>query len=331
MLTICPHFGVAMPGRPYIGAAMATLPRPAADLPDEHPAPTQASLLQRARDVATAALHLLDPAVIAGNAVESVWLAAHVTTWPVGLVTGRGERAGPAYRLEHLPPVQRGLLVSNVEAAGTPILLVHGIVSNRSIFTLLRRGLTRRGFSNVFAMNYLTVANDVRAAAAGLSVEVEQIVEETGFERIHIIGHSLGGLIARYYVTRLGGDARVHTLITLGTPHSGSYAAYAVPTTLMQQMRPGSGLMRELDRPVRGCRTRFISYWSDNDWAIHPHRNAALSHGDLGARNIRLHGAGHLTLPMMGEVVHGISTALAHLDADGSTVTSGVTPLPRDE
>lgn len=331
MLTICPHFGVAMPGRPYIGAAMATLPRPAADLPDEHPAPTQASLLQRARDVATAALHLLDPAVVAGNAVESVWLAAHVTTWPVGLVTGRGERAGPAYRLEHLPPVQRGLLVSNVEAAGTPILLVHGIVSNRSIFTLLRRGLTRRGFSNVFAMNYLTVANDVRAAAAGLSVEVEQIVEETGFERIHIIGHSLGGLIARYYVTRLGGDARVHTLITLGTPHSGSYAAYAVPTTLMQQMRPGSGLMRELERPVRGCRTRFISYWSDNDWAIHPHRNAALSHRDLGARNIRLHGAGHLTLPMMGEVVHGISTALAHLDADGSTVTSGVTPLPRDE
>ena len=124
-------------------------------------------------------------------------------------------------------------------------------------------------------MNYLTVANDVRAAAAGLSVEVERIVEETGFERIHIIGHSLGGLIARYYVTRLGGDARVHTLITLGTPHSGSYAAYAVPTTLMQQMRPGSGLMRELERPVRGCRTRFISYWSDNDWAIHPQRNAA--------------------------------------------------------
>lgn len=310
---------------------MATLPRPTAVPPAEHPAATQVSVLRRARTLASVALHLLDPAVVAGNVVESVWLAAHVTTWPVGLVTGRGERAGPAYRLEHLPPVQRGLLVSNVEAAGTPILLVHGIVSNRSIFTLLRRGLTRRGFSNVFAMNYLTVANDVRSAAAGLSVEVERIVEETGFERIHIIGHSLGGLIARYYVTRLGGDARVHTLITLGTPHSGSYAAYAVPTTLMQQMRPGSGLMRELDRPVRGCRTRFISYWSDNDWAIHPQHNAALRHRDLVARNIRLHGAGHLTLPMLGEVVHGISTALAHLDTHGGTVTSGVTPLARDD
>jgi triacylglycerol lipase len=82
---------------------------------------------------------------------------------------------------------------------------------------------------------------------------------------------------------------------------------------------------------VRGCRTRFISYWSDNDWAIQPHDNAALRHRDLAARNIKLHGAGHLTLPMMGEVVHGISTALAHLDSSGGTVTSGVTTLARDE
>ena len=310
---------------------MASLSRPTAVPIAEDPAPPRVPVGVRAHRAVASAGAVLDPAVLAGGAVEAAWLTAHVATWPLGLVTGQERRTRPAYRVEHLPPVQRGLLVSNLEAAGTPILLVHGIVSNRSIFTLLRRGLTRRGFSNVFAMNYLTVANDVRTAAAGLSMEVERIVEQTGFERIHIIGHSLGGLIARYHVTRLGGDARVHTLITLGTPHSGSYAAYALPTTLMQQMRPGSGLMRELDRPVRGCRTRFISYWSDTDWAIHPQRNAALRHPDLGARNVKLHGAGHLTLPMLGEVVHGISTALAHLDADGTTVTSGVTPLALDE
>ena len=312
---------------------MASLPRPAAVPRGETPAPSRASLVERARGMATSALGVLDPAVLAGGAVEAVWLAAHVTTWPLGLVggRGRGRRSEPAYRLEHLPPVQRGLLVCDVEAAGTPILLVHGIVSNRSIFTLLRRGLTRRGFSNVFAMNYTTLLIDVRAAAARLSEEVERIVEETGFERIHIIGHSLGGLIGRYYVTRLGGDARVHTLVTLGTPHSGTYAAYAVPTRLMQQMRPGSGLVRELARPVRGCRTRFIAYWSDSDLAIVPQSSAALRHRDLSARNVRLHGAGHLTLPMMSEVVHGISSALAHLDEHGGTVQFGVTPIARDE
>ena len=310
---------------------MASFPRPVAVPPAKAPAPARTSLTGRARDLLDGAVGLLDPAVLAGAAVEAAWLTAHVTTWPVGLVGGRGRRREPAYRLEHLPPVQRGLLVSDVEAAGTPILLVHGIVSNRSIFTLLRRGLTRRGFSNVFAMNYTTLSTDVRTAAALLSEEVERIVEETGFERIHVIGHSLGGLIGRYYVTRLGGDARVHTLVTLGTPHAGTYAAYAVPTRLMQQMRPGSGLMRELARPVRGCRTRFLAYWSDSDLAILPQSSAALRHRDLGARSVRLHGAGHLTLPMLGEVVHGISAALAHLDERGGTVRSGVTPLTRDE
>ncbi len=130
-------------------------------------------------------------------------------------------------------------------------------------------------------MNYTTLSTDVRAAAASLAEEVERVVEETGFERIHVIGHSLGGLIGRYYVTRLGGDARVHTLVTLGTPHEGTWAAYAMPTRLMQQMRPGSGVLRELALPVRGCRTRFIAYWSDSDEAILPQRSAALRHPDL--------------------------------------------------
>ncbi len=272
---------------------------------------------------------LADPAVVAGAAVEAVWVGAHLATWPLGLVDPSGAPEAPGYRLEHLPPVQRGMLVSDVEAAGTPILLVHGLVSNRSIFTVLRRGLTRRGFSNVFAMNYATLATDVRTAALRLAEEVEGVCAETGFERIHVIGHSLGGLIARYYVTRLGGDERVHTLVTLGTPHEGTWAAYSLPTRLMRQMRPGSGLMRELARPVRGCRTRFLAYWSDSDLAIVPQRSAALSHPDLSTRTVRLHGAGHLTLPMLGDVVHGISAALTQLDVDGSTLRHGVTPLSR--
>ena len=253
-------------------------------------------MVRRAGGLASAALRLLDPAVLAGNAVESVWLAAHVTTWPVGLVGGRGARAERAYRLEHLPPVQRGLLVSNVEAAGTPILLVHGIVSNRSIFTLLRRGLTRRGFSNVFAMNYLTVANDVRAAAAGLSVEVERIVEETGFERIHIIGHSLGGLVARYYVTRLGrrragahpDHARHPAPGQLRRVRRADHADAADAAGQPPDARarpPGAGL----PHPVHLVLVRQRPGRSS------PQRNAALRHRDLGARNIKLHGAGHLT------------------------------------
>lgn len=269
---------------------------------------------------------LLTPRAIVGMAIEGAWVSTHLATYPLGIFQERTEGLR-GYRIEHLAPIQRGLIISHLEASGTPILLVHGFVDNRSIFTLLRRGLTRRGFGSVYAMNYSSLTADVRTAAAQLGEEIEAIVAETGYEKIHIVGHSLGGLIARYYVTRLGGDEHVHTLVTLGTPHQGSYSAYALPSRLGTQMRPGSALMRELQEPVPRCTTRFISYWSDTDVVVVPQGNGALRHRDLSVRNIRLHGVGHISLPIVGDIVHGISTALAELDQEGDTVTAGVTPL----
>ena len=93
---------------------------------------------------------------------------------------------------------------------------------------------------------------------------------------MHVVGHSLGGLVARYYVQRLGGDARVHTLVTLGTPHSGTVPAYFLPLRLGRQLRPGSDLMTELAGPAPGCRTRFLAYWSDLDQMMIP-KTAATS------------------------------------------------------
>ena len=136
--------------------------------------------------------------------------------------------------------MQRGLVISDVEAAGTPILLVHGMVDNRSIFTLLRLGLRRRGFGQIDDDELLDPhRRRPRRRRAARPRRSRRIVAETGYERIHVVGHSMGGLIARYYVTRLGGDERVHTLVTLGTPHHGTYLAYAWNSRLMQQLRPG--------------------------------------------------------------------------------------------
>ena len=279
--------------------------------------------------VGGAAKALASPTGLLGATVEAAWLTTHLALYPWGLVGRHGRDSQLEYRVEHLPPTQRGLVISDVEAAGTPILLVHGMVDNRSIFTLLRLGLRRRGFGRVVSMNYSPFTADVRVAAAQLAEEVEALVAETGYERIHVVGHSMGGLIARYYVTRLGGDARVHTLVTLGTPHQGTYTAYGWHNQLTRQLRPHSGLMRELDQPVPQCRTRFVVYWSDLDQMVFPQRNAALEHPDLSVRNIDLHGVGHMSLPIIGSVVHGISSTLAHLDSEGHTVTPGVTVLPR--
>ena len=269
---------------------------------------------------------LLTPGGLRGVVVESVWISAHLAIYPWGLLRERHE-PGDRYALEGLGPVQRGLVERDVEAAGTPILLVHGMVDNRAIFTVLKRRLRRRGFGRVVTINYSPVTNDIRQAARDLALEVEALEAKTGYERVHVVGHSLGGLIARYYVQRLGGDERVHTLVTLGSPHEGTLTAHLLPVQLCRQLRPGSDLFSELAAPVPRCRTRFVAYWSDLDQLIIPHASGRLEHPDLSARNVRVHGVGHMSLPLDGQVVHEISVLLSELDWDGTTLRSGVTPL----
>ena len=74
-----------------------------------------------------------------GVAVESAWLAAHAALYPWGAVAERLHPDGPYvhYRTDAMSPRARGLLVSALDAAGTPILLLHGIGDNRSVFTVL--------------------------------------------------------------------------------------------------------------------------------------------------------------------------------------------------
>ncbi len=270
---------------------------------------------------------VLSPRGVRGTAVEGAWIATHVVLYPLGVMQELAHQEQLRYRLEDLPPVQRGLIIGDVEAAGTPIILVHGIVDNRSIFTLLRRALRRRGFGQVIALNYSPLTADLRQVSRRLGALVEAVCDETGYERVHVVGHSMGGLVARYYVQRLGGDVRVHTLVTLGTPHRGTLPAYAVPHPLVRQLRPHSDLVAELDEPAVGCRTRMVAVWSDLDQVVMPKRHARIEHPDLHARNVFVAGVGHISLPVSGRVVHEICTTLAHLGYDGSTLAAGATSI----
>ncbi len=254
-------------------------------------------------------------------AIEATWIGVHLATYPLGLLREEPSPGHP-YSIDRLPPMQRGLLVGNIEAAGTPILLVHGIVDNRSIFGPLRASLHRRGFGRVLSFSYGPLPSDVREAAERLREALEEVCEETGHDKIHLVGHSLGGLIARYCVQRLGGHERVHTLVTLGTPHLGTNAAKVLPLPLLKQLRPGSTLLNELAAPAPEVSTRFVAFWSDLDEVIHPQRNAQLEHPDLRASNVPVHGVGHLTLPIDGRVARELARLLFRLDAaDDNVVT----------
>jgi triacylglycerol lipase len=253
----------------------------------------------------------LSPAAARGVALECAWIAAHLTTYPLGLLRDRLPAESSRLSLDGLDPIHRGLLVGDVEAAGTPILMIHGIVDNHSIFTVLRRALRRRGFARVAAVDYGWLATDLRSLAARLAAHVEQVCDRTGYDRVRIVAHSMGGLVARYYVQCLGGDRRVHTLVTLGTPHAGTRWARVLPHPLLRQLRPDSGFLAELAGPAPRCATRFLVVWSDMDQVIVPREGARLIHPDLDVREMLVRGVGHLSLPVDRRVVHQICSMLA--------------------
>ncbi|MEV8374906.1 alpha/beta fold hydrolase [Kribbella sp. NPDC056861] len=255
----------------------------------------------------------LSPRGLQSAAVELGWITTHLAMYPLGLVSGSGSRS-ERLTLSGLTPAQRSLLVGDVRAAGTPILLAHGIIDNHTVFALMRRQLLRRGFTRLESFSYSPLTLDVRSTAERMGAEIERLCEESGSDQIHIVGHSLGGLIARYYVQRLGGDKYVHTCVTLGTPHQGTVAARLLPWPLVKQLRPDSDLMEELAEPAPDCSTRFVAFYSDVDQLIVPQRRARIRHPDLIARNIRVDGVGHLSLPFHGDVVHQITGMLSHLD-----------------
>lgn len=249
------------------------------------------------------------------TAIDLAVLAGHMLLYPTGFLPERA--AGPP----HAPGPQRGSEEPGGQAATIlptegrshpPVVLLHGFVDNRSAFALLRRSLLHHGWTRVQAHNYSPLTGDIRSAAAQLGPHIEQICAESGHSRVDIVGHSLGGLVARYYVQCLGGDERIRTLVTLGTPHSGTRAVPALaPHPLARQMRPGSSVLEELARPAKGCRTRFVAFWSDLDQLMIPVESARLEHPDLSARNIRVRGIGHLALPVTGSVAAEIRQALS--------------------
>jgi pimeloyl-ACP methyl ester carboxylesterase len=244
----------------------------------------------------------LSVALLKATALELAILAGHLLLYPSGITQER--------RTGHPLPSPDVAAPLPTEAK-PPVVLLHGFIDNRSVFVLLRRNLAQHGRQHIESLNYSPLTCDIRTAAELLGRHIEEICERTGHERVDIVGHSLGGLIARYYVQCLGGDSHVRTLVTLGTPHSGTRVAPLMNAhPIVRQMRPGSAVIEELTGPAPGCRTQFVSFWSDLDHLMDPLETACVEHPDLLAQNVRVSGVGHLALPVHPAVATGIRQAL---------------------
>jgi len=264
---------------------------------------------------------LVSAGTLAGGLTELAWVGAHALLYPLGTRT-EPLRLDDRYRPGTRSPAVRALFADDPLAAHIPVVLVHGLVDNRSIFTVMRRALRRRGFTSVCTWNYSPLQRDVESAAEALGRHIERICRETGHEQVHVVGHSLGGLVARYLVQRLGGDHRVESLVTLGTPHGGSRWAHMLPTPLVRQLRPGSPLIRELSEPAPSCRTRITAIYSDLDQMVVPSSAGRCDHPDLQARNVLFRGVGHMSLPIHRGVVDEVAATLAGVRGRPTELTS---------
>lgn len=258
------------------------------------------------RQAAALARTLVRPGTYVGAAREAAIGAFSLATYPLGM------RASVPEPIAYVPrqPAGRSLLTLAPEVAWTPIVLVHGYFHNRSAFLSMGRALRRAGFQSVHTMNYNPLTDDISGLAGRLEREVDRVLDATGAEQVQIVGHSMGGMVARAYVQLLGGDERVDTVVTLGSPHRGTHAAYLGAGPAARQLRPGSAFLRTLEESARPMPVRWISYYSDLDAMIVPSSSGKLVHPALKAVNIETRDTGHLSLLVSGDVLRGI---VAHL------------------
>ena len=194
-----------------------------------------------------------------------------------------------------------------------PVIFVHGVGARPSFFKPMRHHLERRRGLKTHALSM--TARDVEASAAELLTFV-QSMRAKGVDRVNVVGHSMGGLIARWMVQEMEGTALVDTLVTLATPHHGTRAAYLSPIARIRALRPGSPLLRQLNSTdPRELSTRLVSVFGDVDVMVVPSNSARLS----GGENIqlqRLTHNGYFVSRRVWRLLGDLLAARRHLDQE---------------
>lgn len=200
------------------------------------------------------------------------------------------------------------------------VLLLHGFFQTRKIWEVMEDRLRHDGYG-VISFDFggwLLGLNTqpVDALAKLIADKIDGLAHRHGFEGLHIIGHSKGGLVARKYIQHYGGDKRVKSLITLGTPHHGTPTA-AVAVAIMGMglvnssagdLLPRSRLVQRLNQDVFPSHVPMMSIYSKED-LVCPHWASVLRPrpGETSMTNVAVRGIGHSQLtwdPGVYRIVH---------------------------
>jgi triacylglycerol esterase/lipase EstA (alpha/beta hydrolase family) len=191
------------------------------------------------------------------------------------------------------------------------VVFIHGLVANRSGFLPLQTYLRLQGHDRQYGFNYRS-AGSLEALALRLKRNIDAKIRGG---RIDLVAHSMGGLVARFYLQRLGGARRVDRLITLGTPHLGTHAATFVPSALVRQLLPDGPFIRHLNAlpPPEGLQVTSIV--AGRDLLVQPVEAARCPFGDV----LRLDDAGHVELLFRPRVFAKVRAVLRSPLPDGAS------------
>jgi len=156
-----------------------------------------------------------------------------------------------------------------------PLIFVHGLGGSRGNFLLMSWYLWLAGRKRSYKIHF-TEGQSIDDMATALARFIRDVKKATGEKRVEIIAHSLGGIIARLAISKHRLASSVKTLITLGTPHRGTYFARYANTKITRDLRPDSELMKRLNKRPWPKNIRGVSFWSRNDLLVLPAESAAM-------------------------------------------------------
>lgn len=176
------------------------------------------------------------------------------------------------------------------------VVLLHGFLCNRGFWNPWLRELRARGHAFI-AVDLEPVLGSIDHYVSTLDEAISRVTAATGCSPV-LICHSMGGLAARAWL-RSADAARVHRIVTIGTPHRGTWLARFGRTVNGRQMRIDGEWMQQMEGAWSSAReVPFTCWYSNCDNIVFPTSSATLP----GADNRLAPGRGHVEMAFVSSL-----------------------------
>jgi hypothetical protein len=192
-------------------------------------------------------------------------------------------------------------------------VLVHGFMCNRGFWNPWLGALRADGRAFV-AVDLEPVLGSIDAYVQTIDEAIVRVSTATG-QAPMLICHSMGGLAARAWLRDFDG-ARISRIVTIGTPHAGTWLARFGRTANGRQMRPGGDWLQKIEGERASTReVAFTCWYSNCDNIVFPVSAATLP----GADNRLAAGRGHVEMAFDPVVQRETLALLDDSTADSDT------------